>query len=254
MGHWYTKDRESMYEIAGKDGTMRDTTLRDARKLNLFPSVTTIIGQLDKPGLNAWLQGEVCKATLANPIEKGELLKDWILRIKKISKEVGESKAKIGTDIHDAIESIWRNDSASIISSSGEYTEIAARTVEAIINHCNTDEFEPEQVVIGSGYGGKVDLHNEDFVIDYKTKDITDEEWDKIIAGKPKKMAYASECMQLSAYRAALPPGATRLLNVFVDRTVAGRVYIYEHTENMYSQFQCLVGYWQMDKKYIPEQ
>ena len=54
-GHWYTKDGTPAYTTMGKTGE-RNTTLRDARKLGLLPSVTTIIGQLSKTGLNTWLQ------------------------------------------------------------------------------------------------------------------------------------------------------------------------------------------------------
>ena len=62
MAHWYTADRQPMHEVEGKNGNMRSTTIRDARELNLFPSVTTIIGILDKPGLNQWIQTEIAKA------------------------------------------------------------------------------------------------------------------------------------------------------------------------------------------------
>jgi len=247
--HWYTADRQPMHEVEGKNGNMRSTTIRDARKLNLFPSVTTIIGMLDKPGLNQWIQTQIARATIDNPIQKGEKFDDWVSRIKKLGKEQGDRTAKIGTEIHDAIEQRWNNSVAF-----NKYFHIAEAVVNKIILYCETDEFEPEQIVIGDGYGGKVDLHNDDFVIDYKTKDIDDTKWAKLQSKSPLKMAYDEECMQLSAYRAALPPGATRMLNVFVDRTIPGRIYIYEHTENMYGQFQCLVDYWQRAKKYTPEQ
>jgi len=249
MAHWYTTDRQPMHEVEGKSGAMRDTTIRDARKLNLLPSVTTIIGMLDKPGLNQWIQTQIARAAISHPIQIGELFDDWVLRIKKVGKEESEKTSKIGNEIHDAIEQRWQNSVAF-----NKYFHIAEAVQKAIIEYCKTDEFEPEQIVIGDGYGGKVDLYNDDFVIDYKTKDIDNAKWAKLRSDKPPKMAYDEECMQLSAYRAALPPGATRMLNVFVDRTIPGRIYIYEHTENMYGQFQCLVDYWQRAKKYTPEQ
>ena len=50
-GHWYTKTGEPMYTIVGANGKERNTTLADAKKLDLVPSVTTILGIVAKPAL-----------------------------------------------------------------------------------------------------------------------------------------------------------------------------------------------------------
>ena len=51
--HWYTKDGQPMYEVASADGKRKiKTTLRQARTMNLFPSVTTILKVLEKSGVN----------------------------------------------------------------------------------------------------------------------------------------------------------------------------------------------------------
>jgi len=60
-GHWYTKDGTPAYTTIGKTGE-RPTTLRDARKEGLLPSVTTINGQLSKAGLDTWKQQQVLLA------------------------------------------------------------------------------------------------------------------------------------------------------------------------------------------------
>ena len=42
--HWYRGDNgQPQYTVKAKDGSDRPTTLRDARKLNLVPSVTTVM-------------------------------------------------------------------------------------------------------------------------------------------------------------------------------------------------------------------
>src|SRR5579872_2300957 len=66
-GHWYTADGKPMHTIIGKNGKERATTLRDARKLNLFPSVTTILAVQDKPMLTQWLLNELLYATMLEP-------------------------------------------------------------------------------------------------------------------------------------------------------------------------------------------
>ena len=50
-GHWYLPDGAPAYEIRGTNGKVRPVTLRDARKLNLLPSVTTIMQCAAKPQL-----------------------------------------------------------------------------------------------------------------------------------------------------------------------------------------------------------
>ena len=54
-GHWYTLEGKPQYTVIGKNKKERNTTLRDARQLNLVPSVTTILDVAAKPGLVNWL-------------------------------------------------------------------------------------------------------------------------------------------------------------------------------------------------------
>ena len=53
-GHWYRKDGTPAYTIIGKNGQERNVTLRDARTLDLAPSVTTILAMGYRPGLENW--------------------------------------------------------------------------------------------------------------------------------------------------------------------------------------------------------
>jgi len=50
-GHWYAQDGSAAYTQPNKSkpGQTRPTTLRDAKKFDLVPSVTGIIGMADKP-------------------------------------------------------------------------------------------------------------------------------------------------------------------------------------------------------------
>jgi hypothetical protein len=62
--HWYDRHGRPCYEVMSKPGVMRPTTLRDARKLNLVPSVTNIIRCAAAPGLEIWKQQQVMMAAL----------------------------------------------------------------------------------------------------------------------------------------------------------------------------------------------
>ena len=93
--HWYTKKGESAYQVQGKTG-LRATTLRDARKLDLVPSVTTILGVVAKPALTTWLQTQVLLSALTLPRQPDEPEKDWLERVMADSKVQGNEAAKRG--------------------------------------------------------------------------------------------------------------------------------------------------------------
>jgi len=56
-----------MYTVEAAKGGQRATTLRDARKLSLVPSVTTILNIVAKPALLAWMQQQVLYSALTLP-------------------------------------------------------------------------------------------------------------------------------------------------------------------------------------------
>ena len=53
-GHWYDRSGNPAYTYINKKGEEKPTTLREARKLNLVPSVTTIISCASAPQLVNW--------------------------------------------------------------------------------------------------------------------------------------------------------------------------------------------------------
>jgi hypothetical protein len=50
----------------------RPTTIRDAKRLGLYPSVTSILGVLAKPGLEKWKLDQVALACLRTPKQAEE--------------------------------------------------------------------------------------------------------------------------------------------------------------------------------------
>ena len=59
-------------EMKTKPGQMRPTTVRDAKQLGLFPSVTSIIKILSRPQLESWKQEQAVLAALTLPRKDGE--------------------------------------------------------------------------------------------------------------------------------------------------------------------------------------
>lgn len=88
-GHWYTRDGVPQYTVEAKKGGQRATTLRDARTMNLVPSVTTILGVAAKPALLAWMQQQVLMAALTLPKVDSETEEQYIARIIHDSKSKG---------------------------------------------------------------------------------------------------------------------------------------------------------------------
>ena len=284
MGHWYTKDAKACHWVEGKNGKMRDTTLRDARTKSLLPSVTEIINTLDKPALVNWKIKQVLLAALTLPHEDGEGADSYYYtRVMKDAFTESNNARDRGLVIHDCIELIWNFDDTGHVFN--DIVSIADKACTAISEYCETASFITEQIVIGNGYGGKVDLHNDEFVIDYKTKEISDADWDKYQKyledldssdpkkkSSPPKLAYPEMCMQLAAYDAALGNlwktttigkdkvsySFRRLINVFVDRNIPGRVIIHEWSNEeavlAFEKFELLVKYWQLSKDYFPNE
>jgi hypothetical protein len=209
-GHWYTKDGTPAYTTIGKTGE-RATTLRDARKLGLLPSVTTINGMLSKAGLDTWKQQQVLLAALTLPRQPDEPETDWLARVMQDSKATGREAAERGTAIHAIIESYFDQ---VYMPEKPPYLDGIDKALEQAFGN---QLWLPEKSFGHHlGYGGKCDLmaspvngKGNGFVVDFKTKDINLDKVD----------VYFEHEMQLAAYREGLGVPAARCAIVFVNGT-----------------------------------
>ena len=172
--HYYTKSGEPMHYIIGANGKERGTTLRDARKLGLLPSVTAIIDVLDKPGLNNWFQNKIMYACLTVPRPEGISDSEFIKIVRQDASQEAEEAKLRGNVIHNCIEDMWNEKTGEEMDYEPDVMAIASSAIADICNYCGESDFIPEKTVAGDGYGGAIDLHNDRFLIDYKTKDIDD--------------------------------------------------------------------------------
>jgi hypothetical protein len=104
MPHYYDKDGVLIDTLQGKNGKVRNTTVKDARELNLYPSVTELLKIFDKPALNKWKVVQGIKTCLNLPCNDGETTEDWIERIYKKSGEISDDAKDFGSTIHGMIE------------------------------------------------------------------------------------------------------------------------------------------------------
>jgi len=239
-GHWYWPDGRTAYEVPYADPNkgMRATTLKDAKKLGLLPSVTGIIRLAAAPGLERWKQEQVLLAAMTLPRLEGEPDADFIARIYHDSKEQGKQAAEAGSKIHGAIESFFQGRSYA-----PEFLPYVGAVRNAIREQFGKLEWSAEKsfASVPHGYGCKIDLVGPGVVLDYKSK-----EFDAKNLPKP----YDEQLMQLAANGvcAGMPIATMRAANVFISRTIPGLVHVVEHTPEEifrgWNMFHALLCYW----------
>jgi len=245
--HWYQQDGSPQYTVKAKDGSDRPTTLRDARKMNLVPSVTTVMKIMAKPGLDVWKNEQLLLAAMTLPRKETETEKEFIARIVADSKETGKQAAEKGTRIHESIEK-WYAGERNV-----EHVDTAKAFEKAVFEHFKThpDQKWLTEIAFASpmGFGGKVDLHSVEglgIVVDAKTKDFGPDD---------KVDAYDEMLMQLAAYRYGLEIPHARCANVFASRTHPGLIKIVEWSEEDlakgWEMFLCLLQFWKLKHSII---
>ena len=238
--HWYTKTGNPAYSVEAKNGSRRPTTLRDAKKLGLIPSVTTIIRCAASPGLEAWKLNQMLLAALTLPRRDEEPEESFVSRIISDSREQAKLAAERGSMVHAKLENFFETRVAD-----EESAPIVLATDLKISEHFGDLNWAPEKSFGHElGFGGKVDLHSTDgdgVVIDFKTKEFTSEQLEKA-------QGFDEHVMQLASYRVGLGIPSARCANVFVSVTEPGLVVIREweakELERGWKMFQSLLDFW----------
>lgn len=237
--HWYTRTGDPAYTVKNKEGHQRPTTLRDARKLGLVPSVTTIIKCAASPGLEAWKLQQMMLAALTLPRAPEETEESFISRIQADSKEQAKMAAERGSEVHAALESFFETRHVT-----SKFSPAVLGTETEIVKVFGDLTWSAEKSFAMNGFGGKVDLHSRDgqgVVIDFKTKEFTSESIDKA-------QGFDEHAMQLAAYRVGLEIPQARCANVFVSVTEPGLVVVkewdQEDLDRGWKMFSSLLEFW----------
>lgn len=240
--HWYDAEGKPMYTIIGKNGKERNTNLKDARGLNLYPSVTTILGVAAKPALENWKIDQALQAAITLPRMVSESDEQFMKRAKWESKQEAVKAASRGTEIHADIERGFL----------GEDDNPTYRAVKEAIKGYVKEPIAEDSFSASEGYAGRVDLYCPvvGSVIDFKTKDgLADKE--------ANKLAFDEHGMQLSAYANGLNIASPVRVSVFIDRADPTLVKVYEWSVDTHKRhtemFLALLNYWQLLKNYSPK-
>lgn len=234
-GHWYKPDGSPAYTVIGANGKERPTTLRDARKLGLYPSVTTIMKLAAKPGLERWKAEQLLMSALTLEQMPGESEQSWIGRVWQDSIQQAVQAAERGTQIHAAIESFY---SGRVFSDEfAGHVKIAHSELGRAFGDVTWDTERSFSHPLG--YGGKVDLHSRirNVLVDVKTKD------GDLADVRP----YHEHLMQVAAYSQGLELVNPTCAILFVSRdqpSVKLTILKPEEVAHGATMFKWLLFYW----------
>lgn len=243
--HWYLPDGTPFYTIVGKNGKERDVTLRDARKYNAVPSVTTVLDVLNKSALVDWRIRQGILAALTLPRLDGENDEEFIDRVVSDSRQQAIQAAEEGNRIHAAIEAFFNKEYPHKYE---DHVLAVARLLDETFPDV-TDWIAEKSFASPLGYGGKVDLHSPStgIRIDYKSKDMA--------PGEKKKLVY-DQNIQLAAYDRGLSTKNAPCANIFVSRTHPGyaEIHVWEpkKIDEGWKVFASALACWQAIKGYVP--
>lgn len=258
-GHWYDEDGKPAYTqliASGKNkGGQRPTTIRDARKQSLLPSVTTVLSILDKPALTHWKIGraiDLLKWDIYQWMKEKQLPASIPSAFKLLFKAAQpdmENKAERGSEIHAAIEK-WL-EGGGIDEGYNDYIDIVQRVITELGIDMK-DVVAERSFASELGYGGAVDFTctlGDGIIIDFKTKDMDSEKCEKL-------KAYDEHVMQLGAYRTGMEMPRARLFNLFLsrDNPKVYKLIEWEEKEAMWGEkaFLSVFNSWKILRRYEP--
>ena len=247
--HWYQRDGVACHTVPSLKGEPRPTTLRDARKLGLLPSVTNILGVIAKPELTAWLQEQAVMAALTLPRIAGETEDAFAKRVVADSQTTRDGAADFGTTFHHGAERVAKTLEVDAKHPAAEWLRhyrdwyqvnaLALHWTERVLVH-------PEGC-----YAGTADL-----LIEHPVHGLTlvDLKTMKMKSGT-KMTPYKTWCYQLAAYRYALgqPVKCMNLVVNSVEPSVPiEHVWSDAEMESGWQAFMAAHRLWVIEKSYDP--
>ncbi len=239
--HYYHRDGKPCYEVPCKSrpGEFRKTTVKDARKLGLLPSVTTILKVLASFAIEAHRIEQAVLAVMTSPRfadESDDAFVYRILHVEEQQRKEVEAAADKGTAIHEAIGLALAGK-----SNTSDLTIFVNPVLAWVDSFSGMISYSCEQTIVGGGYAGRVDLEmifdDHVKVPDFKTcKELPD---DSYVEHKLQGAAY---CKPISL-RHGLP---CRNYNIYISKAQPGQIKVIENLdwENTYEAFASLVNFW----------
>lgn len=274
MGHWYTIEAKPCHTVVGKNGKERDTTLADARKLNLFPSATTILSEWANPDLDRASKRLLLEQAYLTKID-GKDQKVWAKEVSDEAFKPWNYKAEFGTKVHAAIEAKLKGDTLAfdkdemVTTPDGElvrlekFVDAGMKALKELgIAQEHIKGVEQTVVMRSKGYAGTIDLVYEVpgevpvfGILDFKTTSTRKEEpvlYKRTHA--PQIAAYwmAKYALRVNGGEKCRGEG----VNVYISTNEPGRYDIRKYgTEELVKgllAFDACLRLWQLDNEYVP--
>lgn len=230
--------------MSSKEG-MRAFDLRDARKVGAYPSVTTVLKLLDKPGLRQWIRNRDIEVALTMPTLIH--VQDKIERVKEESDRYVKWAADFGTRVHLGIsmgfqkEQWWEPDDAirAVVEGFWDWYHSNDNPLNVTVSE--------RSFISPLGFAGTMDCEGEDFIGDIKTQDFD---------SLSEANVYVEHPLQLAGYAVGTGQRSKRRFELIVSRTTPGLVKLHawkqEDNDRNDRAWLALWELWQHLKNYYP--
>ena len=242
--HWYHYDKN------GAVAPAHDIDLREARKINAFPSITTILKERANPGLDKWKMDELFTSVVENKRKKGEGEEEYRERIAVIAQTKGREAADFGTRLHDALDLFPQT---TIDTDLAPYVELFAPSYFHHVRNRIASEIMLADAEIG--VAGRTDLIAETewglAIIDYKTSKFKGNKasfWPSYVI----RLAFYAKAYQKLCGLAKPPLCINVGINSLKPSEPVWKVYTVEEQEAAYAEFLAIAFLWFSTKNYWP--
>jgi hypothetical protein len=194
--------------------------------------------------LEKWKQNKILEAAFVLPKRPADELVEYIKRIRDQAELVAKEAPDTGSAIHAAIEQRLGG-----LEFDKTFTRHVEGAIEALEKWCGLGDIESEKSFAHyGGFGGKVDIHKDGFVVDFKSKEFTADKLPKV---------WDDHAMQLAAYRVGLKMPTARCAIIYVSVTTPGLTHTIEIEQKDlwrgWEMFNALLTFWQIKNNYQPK-
>lgn len=260
--HWYTAKGEPAHvqptKTKGAKNPNRPTTVADAKRLKLFPSVTGILKLVHNEPLQRWKYRKVAETCFNQPPIGDEDLNGYVDSIITKAFDEADDAANLGSKIHGCIEAMLKDKSVSYDKEIIAYADSAISKMEDL--GIRVVQSEVTTVDEDYGYAGTLDIAfkaNDCLtgILDFKSKRT-----------KPDEPVVPSfgHAAQIAAYYASYWKGQWEDeffakavgYNVYISTTEPGRVDVVKYDsatlDKEFEMFTHACGIWRYKNGYDP--
>jgi len=257
--HWYTADGHPQHTVTGSDGQKRNTTLRDARKLRLYPSVSAITKMIPNPSLERWKQEQIINAAIAARANQSLKDDEYARYVMAQSRRKMVDARAFGSLFHEAVETIAKTGVLFDVKFDPVREHVIRYLQWAKDVKLSVLRSEFTAVHHSVGYAGQVDMfarcEGKQTLLDFKTQNITVQQ-----PTIDDVNVYDSWGMQLAAYWNAEWDGKPKrmpvIMSVIIPSETASypivKVWSKAEIDRAWATFKTCARLWKQTKDYYP--